>query len=349
MKNKLYILCLFAALLFISCEDYLLGPETDNTPQNNFNLLWNEFDLYYPSFITKNINWDSLYNIHYPRINENTNDEDLWHIFRDLLRNLNDPHVYMYTYDNREFIPSCSSCYAHDNEFNLPLVKYKYLHGFYNTSRDGNFTYGKFPGDSVGYIYIKSFFGNNDWEKEIDSIIIKLSDVKTIIVDLRDNNGGYVNKVEYIAAAFVNKSVTYSREIARNGPGHGNFTEPVYHTINPRYSVTPFNKKITLLTNKKTCSGAEILSMVITKLDYTIQIGDSTAGGLGITPRRFQLLNGWTYSMPLSVFLTPDGVSLEGIGIVPDIWIRNSKIEIQYGYDMILEYALYSHSDKPAK
>jgi len=343
------IFCLLTTFLFISCEDNLLGPEADNTPANNFNLLWNEFDLYYPSFITKKINWDSLYNIHSSRINENTNYNDLWLIFWSLLRNFNDPHVYLFNYDHSGFIPSCSSCYAHDKEFSLPLVKNKYLYGRYNTGGDGHFTYGKFPGDSLGYIYIKSFFGDNDWEKEIDGIITNLSGVKTIIVDLRDNNGGYINKVEFIAGAFVNKSITYSREVSRNGPEHYNFTEPVYHTINPRNPASPFNKKIILLTNKISGSGAEVLSMILTQLDYTVQIGDSTAGGLGVTTRRFQLLNGWTYSMPLSTLLTPDGVSLEGIGIVPDIWIRNTKDEIRYGYDKILEYALYSQTSKPIK
>jgi hypothetical protein len=70
----------------------------ENTPRNNFNLFWKEFDYYYPSFITKKINWDSLYNVYYYRINENTTDHDLWLIFKEILPNFNDPHVYMYSY-----------------------------------------------------------------------------------------------------------------------------------------------------------------------------------------------------------------------------------------------------------
>ncbi|HEY3249743.1 MAG TPA: hypothetical protein VGK25_01365 [Ignavibacteria bacterium] len=44
--------------------------------------------------------------------------------------------------------------------------------------------------------------------------------------------------------------------------------------------------------------------------------------------------------MPESVFLTTEDKSLEGNGVVPDIWLRNSREEILSGQDRILETAI---------
>ena len=55
--------------------------------------------------------------------------------------------------------------------------------------------------------------------------------------------------------------------------------------------------------------------------------------------RRF-LPNGWQYQYSIMMSLLPDGRSLDGIGHIPDIQIRNSAYNIQFDIDLVFEKAL---------
>jgi carboxyl-terminal processing protease len=318
----------------------LLGPEVENTPINNFDLLWKEFDRYYPSFIVKNINWDSLKAVYRGGVTPQLTEILLWNIISDMLWNLDDGHVFMYNRDNSMFFDSKRHFGSHEGEFRIDLVKNSYLNGRYNTAGGGRIMYGRMVGDSIGYIYLGDFSGNSSWAEDIDRVVAELTDVKAMIIDIRDNTGGNFYNPEYIASAFINEEITYLMEKSRNGPGHNDFTEPFYHTLSPRPHTVRYTKRIVILTNKITASAAEIFGLVFKMLPYAVQIGDSTSGDLGASNRSFQLPNGWKYHMPQSLDLTADGRSLEGIGLVPDIFIRNSKGEIRNGYDRILSYAI---------
>lgn len=340
MKKNLIILSLLLSILCISCEDIILGSDPENTPENNFDILWKEYDLYYPSFILKNINWDSLYSVYRSRVTSQTTEDELWQIISDMIYHFDDIHVYIYNRDHSDIFSSSHSFYDRLGEFSLPLVQSKYLNGRYTIAGGGNFIYGRFTGDSIGYLYIKSFFGDNVWPKDIDRIITELHDVKALIVDIRDNRGGNSDNFTYIVSAFLDRPITYLREIARNGPNHDDLTPPVYISVSPRQNSPHFNKRTIVLTNKRSASASELFAQVFKYLPYSEQIGDSTRGGLGTSHRIFQLPNGWSYHMPTSLSFTVDGQSLEGIGVAPDIYIRNTREEIWDGYDRILEFTL---------
>jgi len=337
LKKYYIITLLFLSLLYISCEEFILGPDPENTPENNFDILWREFDLYYPSFIIKGIDWDSLYTVYRTQITSQTTDNDLWFIMRSLLRNLDDLHVEMYDANGRYFLSSHT--YYDENKFSLPLIKYKYLKNKFNTAGGGNYTYGRLGRDSIGYLYIGTFFGDISWTYDIDNIVSELSDVKVMIVDLRDNSGGYTSNLKNVASAFVTSSVTYSQTIARNGPNHNDFTPPFFNKVIPRLNSPHFTKRIIVLTNGETASASESFSLFFKQLPYSEQIGVSTAGGLGRI-RGFQLPNGWLYHMSTSLDLTVEGNSLENIGVSPDIYVENTEAEIESGFDRQLEFTL---------
>ena len=69
MKNiLLYILIL---LICLSCVEKIVDPDFENTPINNFNILWEDYDRHYSRFIYKGVNWDSIYDVYSPLINNN--------------------------------------------------------------------------------------------------------------------------------------------------------------------------------------------------------------------------------------------------------------------------------------
>jgi len=333
------MILLFLCFIQLSCEEFILGPDPENTPANNFDILWGEFDRYYPSFISRNINWDSLYSVYRPQITRNTTEAELWYIICSMLYNFNDFHVALYNSDGSKAFSS-SHFYPNKFEFSLPLVISKYLNNKYKTAGEGNFTYARFPGDTVGYIHIKSFDGNDNWYEDIDGIIRELSDTKAIILDIRNNSGGYVESSEYIGSVLIDHPVTYCKEITRNGPNHYDFTEPVYRTVEHRSNSPFYTKRIILLTNHVTASTAELFALFLKQLPNSEQIGGFTRGGL-VGIRGFQLVNGWLYFMPIIVGLTIDGENLQDIGVAPDINIVNTEEEVQYMHiDRQLEFTL---------
>ncbi|MFK8057755.1 MAG: hypothetical protein AB8F78_16630 [Saprospiraceae bacterium] len=52
------------------------------------------------------------------------------------------------------------------------------------------------------------------------------------------------------------------------------------------------------------------------------------------------LPNGWELGFPTQFYLYPDGTSPEGVGIVPDIYLRNDTLDVQNGIDRELEKAI---------
>ena len=59
-----------------SCEKLFIKPDKENTPINNFELLWKDFDENYSFFEYKKINWDSLYNVYRPLVHNEMKSRD---------------------------------------------------------------------------------------------------------------------------------------------------------------------------------------------------------------------------------------------------------------------------------
>jgi hypothetical protein len=67
---------------FISGCTVLLGPDIENTPPNNFKVMWDEFDKKYAQFEVKNIDWDNVNDTYSNLINDETTDDDLFTIIK---------------------------------------------------------------------------------------------------------------------------------------------------------------------------------------------------------------------------------------------------------------------------
>ena len=78
----------------ISCVDEV---EHENTPQGNFEALWQIIDEHYCFFDYKNVDWNSIYNIYKVRASDNINREQLFEVLTDMLSELRDGHVNLYS------------------------------------------------------------------------------------------------------------------------------------------------------------------------------------------------------------------------------------------------------------
>jgi carboxyl-terminal processing protease len=341
MKKKIIILIIFVLFLNLSCENILIGPDSENTPENIFDELWTEFDLYYALFEANKIDWNSLYATYRPMVNKNTSDDELWKIITDMLSKLNDVHIFMTNKAYNKYYVGGSLENRKMGDFSLNLVLTKYLKSNYKTAGEGNLYYGSFPNNETGYIYIATFSGgNNSWSKDIFKAVSELSNMKSIIVDLRDNGGGSTTNYQNCASAFIDRKITYLQWRARTGKSHSDFENSYTLSVEPDPDKFQFTKKIVLLTNRFSGSSSEHFALIFKHLPYSIQVGDTTAGGFGSVTKESQLSNGWVYHFTGRFATTLDGKVYDGIGIIPDIYKINTVDDIKKQTDKVLEYAL---------
>jgi len=348
-KNTAYLIIL--AFIFTSCEKILIGPEQENTAKNNFDILWKTFDENYALFEAKKINWDSLYVVYSAKINDQTTESELWDISSYLILNLNDGHVNIF---NKDFSKVVSASKLIRNrkpdDFSLDLVKSRFVQTP-KTIGAGYITYGFIKNETIGYIHIASFAASNtdygsDWAYDIDEAVSELYNCDALIIDVRNNGGGLIVTENIIASAFIDREITYLYSRQKTGTKHNDFGIPIPISVSLRTGIVPYTKKIAMLTNRFTGSGGEYITQIFTNLAYSTQIGDTTLGAFGEVTNMAQLPNGWTFRYPCTLTTTPDGKCPEGVGIIPDVLVENTKHDIESMHDKVLEYAIAYLSKK---
>ena len=95
MKTLIFLSLLAGMILLSSCEKTILNPEYEDNAVDNFECLWQNYDLYYGQFLVRNINWDSLYTVYRGQINEQTGTDELYVVFKNLIRNFHDDHIFI--------------------------------------------------------------------------------------------------------------------------------------------------------------------------------------------------------------------------------------------------------------
>jgi C-terminal processing protease CtpA/Prc len=160
-----------------------------------------------------------------------------------------------------------------------------------------------------------------------------------MILDVRNNGGGLVATLRIVASAFIDRSILYFYQRVKTGPGHNDFGPPIPLVVSPRSGAPGYGKRIAFLTNRFSASGSEHLTQIFRTLGNVTQIGDTTFGAFGDIISIAELPNGWTFSYPCRLTTTPEGKCYEGIGIVPDVLIRNSAADINAGFDRVMDYA----------
>lgn len=123
----------------------------------------------------------------------------------------------------------------------------------------------------------------------------------------------------------------------KNGKGKEDYTEWSEWYIHPKGGF--INKPIIVLADRYTISAGERALMAFMTLPNVTILGDTTNGAHGTMIGR-ELANGWFYSLVPQKVELYDGKSYEGIGLAPDVFIKNTLSEINTGTDKTLETAV---------
>ena len=170
--------------------------------------------------------------------------------------------------------------------------------------------------------------------KECMAYLDQYVDYKGIIIDLRNNSGGYQSSVKEIAGLFVGNNEVYLRQV----DSLGNETSDVTSCIK---TYDNFDN-IILLVNNQTASAAEVFTICLKEhLDNVIIVGETTYGK-GVIQTTHYLANGGVLKFTSFNWYSPNGVSINKVGINPDVGIKLDDIAYEYYIDMdeneIFEY-----------
>ena len=337
MKRKIIWLILSALIILSSCK-FFLGPEPDTGPSEVLRSLWDDINNIHANLdfrMSANLNYNNWYDVYNnkqtgyaQKIKSGMSEKSLFKVCADILEELNDPHVSLFSSDyGYRYIKGANEYFTLDKARS-------YLRGKGNTVNK-NFVFGTFSSDSdIGYIYISEFlYENTESEVQestsaIDSIINALEKTKALVLDIRNNRGGDIYLMEYIAARFASESKDYCKLIIKKGPGPNDFSAPIIYTIRSIKKASGnkygYTKPIVLLTNKNTVSMAEWFTMALRTQSHVTHIGTATCGAFSPRKERF-MINGWVYSISPGRVTDMDGKNYEGQGISPDKEIANTE------------------------
>lgn len=335
IRKRLTVLPLLC-LVFSSCNQFL-EPEPKHNPEAIFDNLWSTFQEGYGPFEERNIDWNALYADYRPRVLPTTQDEELYAIITEMLSQLDDGHVQLVAPNKPNFYANAIINNKIDNElFNLDVVSNNYLEVGFKKLPDNGYIYGKIKNRNIGYIYFDYVADNFLIMKDF---LADNRSAQGIIIDLRHNQGGDFTYCFSEMAALTNKTREVFQSRTKNGPDKYDYTP--WHTWYFKPSGTYFDKPIVVLTDRYTISAGERTVMTLMTLPNVTTMGDTTCGAHATMIGR-ELANGWYYTLAIQNTLLPDGKSYEGIGLAPDVYVKNTLNEINQGIDRTLQLAIDS-------
>lgn len=161
-----------------------------------------------------------------------------------------------------------------------------------------------------------------------------------LIIDLRDNTGGYQTSVEEIAGLFIGNGQVYMLQQDKEGNEYTDYTDCAK-------TYTNF-KKIVVLTNGNTASAAEVLAICLREQFPDVTLVGETTFGKGVVQSTFTLLSGASLKVTTTKWLSPNGVWINGEGIKPDVEVRLHDVmyenfyilpeDQEYQYDSVSNY-----------
>jgi len=333
MKTYITIIILLSSLFLVSCKKTFFEPEPENNPVALFENLWTTFDESYAGFDERGVDWDEQYSIFQPQVTLQTTDAELYDIFKQMLNTLDDAHVHM-------IVPGQDFYFANniyenkidDELFDLDVIKQNYLGATATESGYGGNTRGMI-GD-IAYVHF-AWVGEN--MLEFNDMLDEFADAKGLIIDLRHNFGGDFTYAYSELGRLTQEERYVHRTKTKNGPEKDDYSDWLRWSIYPEGEY--FDKPLILLTDRYTVSAGERATMAFKVLPNLTHIGDNTNGAFSTLISR-ELANGWFYSVVPQKTEFEDGVNYAGIGMIPDVYVKNTEEEMKAGKDRTLEEAL---------
>lgn len=164
---------------------------------------------------------------------------------------------------------------------------------------------------STGVIRIVSF-GSNTAREFVEVIdMLRKQGAKKWIIDVRDNNGGYIG-----SALDITGLITGKTRILQARDERGSYDE-YFSQVESYFNDEP----IVLLVNENSASASEIFAAALKDCKKALLIGNRTFGK-GSIQDLYPLSNGGVLKLTVRYFFSPLGNAINEVGVEPDIYMQ---------------------------
>lgn len=167
--------------------------------------------------------------------------------------------------------------------------------------------------NDIGYIRISMFDEDtgNEFKKALKDL--KQKNIKGLIVDLRQNPGGFINQCVDVADELLDEGlVVYTEDKSKKREDY-------------RSGKDKINIPFVVLIDEGSASASEILSGAVKDRKAGLLVGAKTFGK-GLVQTIEQLKDGSGIKLTTQKYYTPNGTSINKVGIQPDIEVKPSEI-----------------------
>jgi carboxyl-terminal processing protease len=182
----------------------------------------------------------------------------------------------------------------------------------------------------IAYVQLYNFYAQAPSEFYKAGLAILTQNPDGMILDLRNNPGGYLDVAQEIAGWFLKRGDLFVVE-----KGRDNYTQKLYALGNQVFSRMP----IVVLVNSGTASASEILAGAL-RDNRGVQIVGEQTFGKGSVQELVNLPNGSTLKITIAEWLTPKETVINKVGIKPDFEVKPTEEDIKEKRDPQLEKAL---------
>lgn len=186
-----------------------------------------------------------------------------------------------------------------------------------------------FKNNNIAYIKLAQFDNRTkaDFNKAVNQILIK--NPKGLILDLRNNPGGYLDAAVEVAGEFLENKVIVIEEFSQ-----GNKKE-----YTSEATAILKDMPLVVLVDQGSASGSEIVAGALQDYQRAKIVGEKTFGK-GTVQDLENFNDGSSLKLTVAKWLTPSGHSIEDNGIQPDTVIKITDEDYNQDRDPQLDKAL---------
>ena len=167
---------------------------------------------------------------------------------------------------------------------------------------------------SVALVEIASFISGT--ANEVSEALKSANYKSGVIIDLRNNSGGFVEEAVDVAELFIGSGIIVSYKV--------NESEKIFRAVNSN----PIKVPVVVIINRNTASSAEILAGAFQDRNRGVVIGERSYGK-GSVQELISLDDGSKLELTVALFLTPSGRIIEEVGITPDLAVAPAEIGLK--------------------
>ncbi|MCL6477741.1 MAG: PDZ domain-containing protein [Peptococcaceae bacterium] len=183
----------------------------------------------------------------------------------------------------------------------------------------------KVIGRSTGYIAVKSFGMNTPEEFKTKLDELRSRNITGLVIDLRDNPGGYLTAALKMAETFLKPDAVILITKIYDGSVERYLADENAETV---------KIPVVILVNSLTASSAEILTAALQDNGVATLVGEKTYGK-GVAQSIIDLKSGGALKITTTEYTTPKGRRVNDIGLTPDFQVLTRELQLPFALGLL--------------